>query len=239
MLRTKFAQLLERGSLFPAPAAMLLLAFATAAFSAHAQQASDSPPDSPPVVHLPGSHAPTAGEAATSPDVYLSGSQAELSGSADPRAREEAAKFAELTGVRQKLEQKFPSTMQTALAEMRRRYPNLDPRMVAEWEKRMRVQFNPDDYIAVFINVYARHFTADELEEMIQAVRAQRNSKPVTLSPELGEKIRANAVQIQSEIIGGFTEVGASKGGRIGGQIGREHPDWVRNLNPAASAGAK
>lgn len=226
-----------------APVAALLLAFATAAFSVGAQQppdnSPDNPPDSPPVVHLPGSHPQPSGDADSSPVVPFPGSGSVSSGAVDPIARENAAKFAEVTGLRRRLEENFPKTMQSALDEMRRRYPNLDPRFVAEWEKRMRVQFDPDDYVAVFIHVYAEHYTASELEEMIQAVRARQNSKPVTISPHLAEKIRASDIDVQSEVMGGFAEIGARKGGEIGREIGMEHPDWVKSLIPATSAAAK
>jgi hypothetical protein len=32
---------------------------------------------------------------------------------------------------------------------------------------------------------------------------------------------------IQSEIIGGTTQLGAKLGGQIGEEIGREHPEWA------------
>jgi hypothetical protein len=216
MLSVKAIQFLERKPASVAWVVTLLLVFAMAAISAEAQQ----PPDSPPVIYLPGSFAPS-------------------SGTADPRAREDAAKLAELTGIRQKLEKELPESMRNAVGNMRRRYPGIDPRFIAEWEKRMRAQLNVDDYIAVFIEVYDEHFTAAELEEMIEAVRARQSSKPVTISPQLAEKVRANAIDIQSEIMGGFTEVGARLGGEIGRDIGKEHPDWVKNVNPAAAAGTK
>jgi hypothetical protein len=224
MVRIKARQFREWQTVASLSAAALLLAVAVAGISVGAQQ----PPDSPPVVHLPGSQPP----ADSSPEVYLSGSNGELS--PDPAARKDAAKLVELTGLRQKISQNFAASMHNGLDEMRRHYPNLDPRFVAEWEKRMRAQFNADDYVDVFTRVYAEHFTAGELEEMIDALRARQNSQPVTLSPQLAEKIRDSAVQIQSELIGGFTEVGARHGGEIGKEIGKEHPDWVRNMEPTA-----
>jgi hypothetical protein len=223
MLRVKAAPSLERKSIAIASAAAFLLAVAAAAFSAAAQE----PPDSPPVVHLPGSSPPSSGAANSTV-------RAE-----DPVAHEDAAKLAELTGVRNKLQQNFSASMHNALDEMRRQYPQIDPRFVAEWEKRMRARFNPDDYMAVVIRVYEEHYTAAELEEMIRAVRAKQSSRPVTPSPQLAAKIRANAIDVQSEIMGGFSEIGARKGGEIGREIGEEHPDWVKNLIPAAPAAAK
>jgi hypothetical protein len=227
MVRIKTRQFRERQTVAAVSAAALLLAVAAAGISAGAQQ----PPDSPPVVHLPGSQPPSS-VAADGSAVYVSGSSGEPS--PDPAARKDAAKLAELTGLRQKISQNFAASMQNGLDEMRRRYPNLDSRFVAEWEKRMRAQFKADEYVAVFTRVYAQHFTAGELEEMIDALRARQNSQPVTFSPQLAEKIRGNAVQIQSELIGGFTEVGARQGGEIGKQIGKEHPDWVRNMESTA-----
>lgn len=229
MLRAHVFQSVERQIISFACAAALMLVAGAAAVHADAQQ----PPDSPPVVHLPGSHAPASGAPESSPDVYLPGSSGTLSGASDPAARREAAKLAELTGIRQKIGQNFATSMHNGAEEMRRHYPNIDARFVAEWEKRMRAQFNPSDYVAVFVNVYADHFTGDELEQMIQALRARQNSKSVVVSPQLAEKIRANAVAVQSELIGGFSEVGARKGGEIGIEIGKEHPEWVKGMEPA------
>lgn len=225
MLRIKATQFRRRKSTAILSAATLLLALATAASSANAQE----PPDSPPVIHLPGSSPPPPGGKNPGADVD-SPAFAE-----DPIAHKNAEKLAELYGVRQTLEQNFPKSMQYGLEELRRRYPNLDSRFVAEWEKRMRAEFNPDDYIAVFVSSYEKHYTADELEEMIQALRARKNSQPVKLSPQLIAKMKVNAIDVQSEIMGGFTEIGARQGGEIGTEIGREHPDWVRNMNPAAA----
>lgn len=213
MLRAKFAQPLQQESASIVWAVALVLAFGAPAFRAGAQQ----PPDSPPVVHMPGSRPPAAGVADATP----------VEGTEDPRARADAAKLAELMGARQKLEQNLNTTMESAVDAMRRKYPGVDPRFIAEFKKRLRAQFNPDDFIAVFIRVYAQHFTAGELEEMIAAARARQKSEPVMLSPELREKIRANAIEIDSELMGGFTEAGARLGGKIGIEIAREHPDWV------------
>ena len=238
MIRTKAAHCFEIRSTSIARSVALLLVFSAAAFSAVAQSAQDtapdSPPDSPPVVHLPGSHAPDSGEPGGPPDVYNSGSSG-FSGDADPRARAAAAKLAQLTGIRQKLHEKLPTMMQAAVAAMRRNYPNVDPRFAAEWEKRMRAQLNPNEFVDIFVRVYAEHFTADELDEMIEALRARQSAKPVSISPQLVEKISANAVDIQSEMIGAFSEAGAREGGEIGREIGKEHPDWVRKMNPAAA----
>lgn len=222
MLRVKVAQPLE-GDWAPVVwAVALALAIAGPAFRADAQQ----PPDSPPVVHMPGSRPPAAGVAAPSA----------AEAAEDPRARADAARLAELIGLRQKLEQNLPTEIQEAVEAMQRSYSGVDPRFVAEFEKRARARFNPDDYVAVFVRVYAAHYTAAELEEMIAAVRARQKSERVTISPELAEKIRANAVELQSELMGESTQVSARLGGEIGKEIGKEHPDWVRNLSPATPA---
>ncbi|HEV2133701.1 MAG TPA: hypothetical protein VGR47_05510 [Terracidiphilus sp.] len=227
MLRAKIAPFFD---ITPASlASVALLAFALAAFSAGAQE----PPDSPPVVHLPGAAPPAPG--AERPGGYVDAPIL----AEDPIAHENAAKLAEVSRVRQTLEQNFPKSMQNGLDELKHHYPSLDPRFVAEWEKRMRAEFNPDDYIAVFIRVYEEHYTAKELEEMMQALRARQKSEPVRLSPQLAAKIRANALEVQSELVGGFAEVGARRGGEIGTEIGREHPEWVRNFDPAATPASK
>jgi len=90
----------------------------------------------------------------------------------------------------------------------------------------MKARFNPDDYVTVAVHVYESHFTSNELQELIKVQNDVKASKPPSVSPELKQKLTDEGVTIQSEILGGCTQVGAKLGGEIAQQILEEHPEW-------------
>jgi hypothetical protein len=55
-----------------------------------------------------------------------------------------------------------------------------------------------------------------------------KNSRPPTISDELKQKLAAQLTSIQSEILGGTTQLGAKLGGDIGNEIGKEHPEYFK-----------
>lgn len=166
-------------------------------------------------------------------------SQPSAAGAADPDAHREASKLVAQMDAREKILASADKSIQNGAGEMVRQFPKADPRFVDEWKKRMRAEFNPDDYVNVIAGVYEKPLNASELDELIAAVRARKESKPAEIPAGLREKFAANAVDIQSEILGGCAEVGAKAGMRIAMEIGKEHPDWVKDMNRAAPPAEK
>ena len=70
-----------------------------------------------------------------------------------------------------------------------------------------------------------------EVEQLIAAQNQIRNSQRPTLPDELKQKLAAQMVTIQSEIIGGTTQLGAKLGGDIGKEIEKEHPEYFKNVS--------
>jgi hypothetical protein len=148
-------------------------------------------------------------------------------------AHQSAIEFVEALGMRQLMVGQLDKLVQDGKDAMVKNDPSLNPAFVDEWGKRMKARFNADDYIAVVVHVYETHFTNSELQQLIQAQRDLKASKPPNVSPELKQKLTTEGVAIQSEIIGGCTQVGAKLGGEVAQEILKEHPEWSSAPKPA------
>ncbi len=91
----------------------------------------------------------------------------------------------------------------------------------------MKTRLNPDDFIAVFAHVYEKYFTAEEIDQLTDAASQSKAGKTPVLSDALKEKFQKNMVAIQSEVVGGTTQLGARIGGEVGQEIEKEHPEWT------------
>jgi len=92
----------------------------------------------------------------------------------------------------------------------------------------MKADEHINDYVHVIVVTYEKHFTSDEIAELISVQQDINNKKPPVLSDHLKSKLAADGVTIQSEILGGCTQVGAKLGGDMAQAIGKEHPEWVK-----------
>jgi hypothetical protein len=113
------------------------------------------------------------------------------------------------------------------VAALKAQTPPLGPEFIEEWRKRMKERMKPDDFVAIVVQVYLKYFTADELDQLSDLVISRKEGKSAELSDALTEKFKKDAVAIQSEIIGGTTQLGARLGGEVGEEIQKEHPEWV------------
>jgi hypothetical protein len=120
------------------------------------------------------------------------------------------------------------------VAALKAQTPPLRPEFIEEWRKRMKERMKLDDFVAIVVQVYLRYFTADELDQLSDLVISRKEGKSAELSDAPKEKFQKDAVAIQSEIIGGTTQLGARLGGEVGEEIQKEHPEWVPTaLQPA------
>ena len=75
--------------------------------------------------------------------------------------------------------------------------------------------------------------------ELIKVQKEVNESKTPAISPRLQEKVSKVSTLAMSEIMGGFTQLGAQLGGEIGKEIATEHPDWVKAESSAQTPPAK
>jgi hypothetical protein len=149
----------------------------------------------------------------------------------DPRPQPSQAnlqQLVELTGDRERLQKALPKLLSDGKTKMLRAYPGVDPAFRDEWEKRMAARIKVDDFLGVTARAYEKHFTNDEILDLIALMSARKEGKPVKASAQLQQKLEAEAPAIMGEIMGGATEVAVKLGAQVGGEIAKEHPEYMR-----------
>src|SRR5438067_8169793 len=132
-----------------------------------------------------------------------------------------------LTGLREELLSNQHTMAEQGKREILRRFPKYNPAFAEEWARRMEDRISVDEYVNVVVAVYERNYTNEDILEMIRIQRDLRAAKTPVPSPRLQAKLSKLAVTVQSEIVGGFTELGAKRGGEIGQKVAKEHPGWL------------
>jgi len=145
---------------------------------------------------------------------------------------EKAVELVKLMGIRQRLVDTLESNIQKGKEAMLKNNTKYDPAFYEEWAKRMQARTNIDDYVNVWVGVYEKHLNGVELSEMIQAQTEYNKTKQFSLPTPLKDKLTSSAIAMQSEVMGGCSQVGAKLGGEIGQEIEKEHPDWVKQTKP-------
>lgn len=92
-----------------------------------------------------------------------------------------------------------------------------------------------DDFLNVTASVYEKHFTGDEIQQLIAMFKAKQEGKPVKAPEILQQTLTAEMPAILSEITGGTTQVAVKLGSQIGGEIAKEHPEYLIQ-KPAAKS---
>jgi hypothetical protein len=145
----------------------------------------------------------------------------------DPKAHDAAVKLVDAIGLKEKMKSNLDKMLTDGIETMKKKFPQINPAFYDEWTKRMRERINFDDYSAIAVHVYEKHFTAAELDEMTQQQIAANELRTPVYSEPLKEKLQQVMSEVLSEMMGGFTQIGAKLGADVGGEIGKEHPDWV------------
>lgn len=133
----------------------------------------------------------------------------------------------QLTGDRGRLQDTLPKLLGQAKAKMLKTYPNVSPAFGEEWEKRMGARISVDDFLDVTAGAYEKHFTSEEIQELIALFKAKQEGKPVKAPESLQQKLVAEMPAILGEIAGGTTQVAVKLGSQVGGEIGKEHPEYL------------
>jgi hypothetical protein len=133
----------------------------------------------------------------------------------------------ELLGIRQHLLDSRTTMAAEGKQEILRRFPNYDPAFADEWAKQMAARMPVDDYVKIVVAAYEKNYSNQDVLELIQMQRDLKVGKTASPSPRLREKIGTAGMEAQSEIMGGFTQLGSKLGGEIGIEIAKEHPEWL------------
>ena len=156
----------------------------------------------------------------------------------DPNLHANVLTLIQLTGDRGRLETALPKLLSEGRAKMLKAYPNISPAFGQEWERRMAARISVDEFLEVTASVYEKHFTSDQIQQLIAMFKAKQEGKPVTAPEALQQKLTAEMPAILSEIAEGTTQVAVKLGSQIGREIAKEHPEYLLP-KPAATSRIK
>lgn len=145
----------------------------------------------------------------------------------DPNLHANVLTLIQLTGDRARLQTALPKLLSEGRAKMLKAYPSVSPAFGEEWERRMAARISADDFLNVTASVYEKHFTSDEIQQLVVMFKAKQENKPVKAPEALQRKLTAEMPAILSEIAGGTTQVAVKLGSQIGGEIAKEHPEYL------------
>jgi hypothetical protein len=148
----------------------------------------------------------------------------------DPKAHEAALRLVQALDLKQKMAAGVDTMLEQGVQGMKTQFPDIRPEFTEEWRTRMKARMKPEDFVAIVVQVYEKHFTVDELDQLINVINGKNEGKATEMPDALKEKFQKNAIAIQSEIVGGTTQFGARLGGEVGEEIGKEHPEWAPPL---------
>ena len=149
---------------------------------------------------------------------------------------ENVVTLVDLLGVRQHLLDSREKVAEEGKQVILRTYPNYSPQFADEWAKRMVARSPVDEYLKIVVAAYEKNYSNDDVVELIQVQHDVKAGKTPEISARLKEKIATAGIEAQSEIMGGFTELGSKLGGEIGLEIAKQHPEWLKRsdtLTPA------
>lgn len=148
-----------------------------------------------------------------------------------------AAELIDLMGVGKRFDADRNRSMTEAKQRLLRDYPILTPAFVNEWGRRVMEGMNTDDYATIAANVYASHFSDDELAQLVRGQKNLNAGKPIGLPLTLRQKLERELPTMAGEIAGGYAQTGAKLGAEVAEQVAKEHPDWLRR--PTATGGSR
>lgn len=141
----------------------------------------------------------------------------------DAQLHADVLTLVELEGSRQGMESGLKQLIESGKAEMMKLTP-CNQAFAGEWSKRMLARINIDDFMSIRVSAYERHLKDADIRELI--VLLKKNGGNPAVTSELRQRLESAMPSIQSEIMGGGTQIGAKLGAEIGQEIQKEHPEY-------------
>jgi hypothetical protein len=133
----------------------------------------------------------------------------------------------ELSGARQRIQANLEKNVDEAIKTMMDKCQRCSPEFGKEAKKRFLERINIDDYRDVFVRMYEKYFTDEEINELIDL--RKETSKTGVPSPALKEKLTAVMPRAMADAIDECTKMGAKLGAEIEAEIEREHPEYMKH----------
>ncbi|HTJ30574.1 MAG TPA: hypothetical protein VL346_08745 [Acidobacteriaceae bacterium] len=149
----------------------------------------------------------------------------------DPKLHASVLKLVEVMGAHKSILAAQTAAMPKIRETLLKGPPMITEELADAWEKRMLSDSSIDTYVNVIVSVYEKYFTEAEIEELIQFQKDKLDQKTPVLSDALKAKLTKDGIAMQSEIIGGCTQVGARMGGETEQQLMKDHPEWVKSAD--------
>lgn len=149
----------------------------------------------------------------------------------DPKLHTSVLRLVEVIGAHKSILAAQTAAMPKIRETLLKGPPMVTEELADEWEKRMLSDDSINAYIKLIVSVYEKHFTEAEIEELIQIQQDKLNQKTPVVSDALKAKLAKDGIALQSEIMGGCTQVGARLGGETEQQLMKEHPEWVKSAD--------
>lgn len=140
-------------------------------------------------------------------------------------------KLVEMMGLHKSIAANQQAAIPMARETLMKGPPAVTAELADEWQKRMLSDASIDAYIKVIVTVYEKYFNEEETEELIKIQQEKLDGKTPVVSDSLKANLTKNSIVMQSEVMGGCTQVGARLGGEIEQQLIKEHPEWVKNAD--------
>jgi hypothetical protein len=146
----------------------------------------------------------------------------------DPKLHADAVKLVEASGARERVKGSLKQTVEEGKKKIVEKCSTCDSAFADEWGKRMLERLKVDDFLDVYVQVYEKYFTDDEINELISLQRTNENSQTPEPSAALKAKLASVMPSVMGDAVGGCAKIGAKLGGEIGAEIEKEHPEYLK-----------
>jgi uncharacterized protein len=126
----------------------------------------------------------------------------------DAAKHQDTKRLMEAVGTTQLLQQMIDQTLEQQLRMLRRARPEVPPRFWQNFMKEARQEASPQELMDLIVPIYDRHFTHEEIRQMIAFYETP-----------LGKKISATLPEIQQESLQVGQEWGESLGERLNRRV--------------------
>jgi biotin carboxyl carrier protein len=138
-------------------------------------------------------------------------------------------KFLEVMDLRNKMIEGQKAAMPEAEKKLMDSSSEITQQFADEWGKRMLADVRIDAYMSAIAAIYEKHFTVAEIEQLTEIQREANDKKTPVIPDALKAKLAKEGIEVQSEIVGACSQIGARQGGEVAQDIVKEHPEWLKS----------
>jgi hypothetical protein len=147
---------------------------------------------------------------------------------ASEKLHADAMRLVEVSGAKQRLQASLKPMLEEGRKAMMEKCPACSPAFGDEWTKRMLERVKVEDFLDVYVRVYEKYFTDEEIQELIALQNAKQDSQTLSPSPALKQKLDSVMPSVMGDSVGGCAQVGAKLGAEVGSEIEKEHPEYIK-----------